>query len=148
MHVAGEVRTPGVYLLVDEVRVHDAIEQAGGPTADADLDALNLAAVLADGQRLYVPAAGEVPTGDQVPLVPPSDGAAGTGSGFNDGSPVDLNRASAAELDRLPGVGPATAQAIVDDREQNGPFARVDDLERVPGIGPAKLDALRGLVSV
>lgn len=144
VHVAGAVVGPGVYLLDGAARVHTAIDAAGGPTGDADLDGLNLASPVTDGERIYVPAAGEVDPAD-VP-----SGAAVTAA---DGStaapgPVDLNRATTDELERLPGVGPATAAAIVDDRERNGPFATVDELDRVSGIGPSKLEALRDLVTV
>jgi competence protein ComEA len=147
VHVAGEVARPGVYVLGENPRVHDAIDLAGGPTTAADLDALNLAARLLDGQRLYVPSAGEVDPGGLVAPVPVGmPNAAPDAAGPP--APIDLNRATAADLDALPGVGPATAQAIVDDRARNGPFAQVDDLDRVPGIGPAKLAALRDLVVV
>lgn len=141
VHVAGQVQRPGVYTLTAPARVHEAIEAAGGQLSAADLDGLNLALVLSDGQRVYVPGAGEVDpssVGDGAP----TDGATTVQSG-----PIDLNRAGASELDALPGVGPATAAAIVEERERNGPFATVDDLERVPGIGPAKLAAIRDLVT-
>ncbi|MCB0966374.1 MAG: ComEA family DNA-binding protein [Ilumatobacter sp.] len=152
VHVAGSVAVPGVYELSAGERVHHAIARAGGATTDADLDALNLAEPLADGQRLYVPAVGALDHAS-IPVLTPSPGAAATGSdaGAVDtapAGPVDLNAAGVDELDALPGVGPATAQAIVDDRERNGPFVSVDDLERVPGIGPSKLAALRDLVTV
>lgn len=140
VHVAGLVRAPGVYELAGGARVVDAVEAAGGPTGDADLAALNLAALLADGQRIYVPRFGETP-----PPVAGPDGGTPTASG--PAAPIDVNVASAAELDDLPGIGPATASAIVAHRDQHGPFASVDDLEAVRGIGPAKLDALRGLVT-
>lgn len=148
VHVAGAVRGPGVYELVAAARVHDAIEAAGGPSADADLDGLNLAATVADGQRVYVPVAGEVdpasvPAGGVDAMAEgPTAGPPGAGE------PVDLNAATAAELETLPGIGPATAAAIVDDRDRHGPFASVDELERVPGIGPAKLAAVADLVTV
>jgi competence protein ComEA len=146
VHVAGAVVVPGVYRLDGPGRVHEAIERAGGATPEADLDALNLAQPLADGQRLYVPRVGDVdPAG--IPVVLPISTAAADPATTTPG-PVDVNRATTAELEELPGVGPATAAAIVDDRERNGPFATVDELDRVPGIGPSKLDALRDLVTV
>jgi competence protein ComEA len=138
VHVAGAVVEPGVYELLPGARVRDALVAAGGPAATADWDALNLAAPVADGTRVYVPEHGEVvPAG---PLDPAADAAVPPG-------PVDLNRATADQLDELPGVGPATADAIVAERERNGPFVGVDDLDRVPGIGPAKIAALRDLVT-
>jgi competence protein ComEA len=145
IHVAGAVASPGVYELDASARVIDAVTAAGGPGADADLDGLNLAASLVDGERVYVPHIGEVdpatvPSGGAaVPAAPTDESPAG---------PVNVNTATAAELESLPGVGPATATAIVDERTRNGPFASVDDLERVPGIGPAKLAALRAQASV
>ena len=149
VHVAGHVIAPGVYRLTGDARVHTAIEAAGGTTRDADLDGLNLAAPVVDGERVYVPVAGEVDPAS-VPARPvPGVATGGTDDATNRaGVPLDLNRASASEFESLPGVGPATAASIVDDRERNGPFATVDDLDRVPGIGPAKLAALRDLVSV
>ena len=148
VHVAGAVTGPGVYRLSGDPRVHTAIEAAGGATADADLDGLNLAAPVGDGQRIYVPVAGEVDPAD-VPsdAIAPIDVGGGAPGAAIAAGPIDLNVASAAELEQLPGVGPATAGAIVDDRDRNGPFASVDDLDRVPGIGPAKLDAIRDLVT-
>lgn len=137
VHVAGAVTEPGVYELAPGARVRDAVVAAGGPTADADWNALNLAAVVGDASRVYVPAVGE-----QVPPDALDVSGAPTGAG-----PIDVNRATAEELDELPGVGPATAAAIVTERARNGPFVDVDDLDRVPGIGPAKLAALRDLVT-
>jgi competence protein ComEA len=143
VHVAGAVRSPGVHELDDGARVDDAVRAAGGPMGDADLDGLNLAAPVVDGQRVYVPVAGEID-----PASVPSGVPAGAADGAVPSGPVDLNTATAEQLESLPGVGPATAAAIVDDRERNGPFASVDDLDRVSGIGPAKLAALRELVTV
>lgn len=140
VHVAGAVLEPGVYELTGDARVRDAIVAAGGPTGAADWNALNLAATVADGVKVYVPEVGEE--------VPPSlTVAAGSGEGGQSTRPIDVNVATAVELESLPGVGPATAAAIITERERNGPFVDVDDLDRVPGIGPAKLDALRGLVA-
>lgn len=141
VHVAGAVVAPGVYELPAGTRVEGAVAAAGGALADADPSALNLAAAVADGERVYVPRLGEVV---QAPL---GGGGPAGGSGVPAG-PVDVNRAGVDELDGLPGIGPATAQAIVAHREQHGPFATVEELEAVRGIGPAKLDALRGLVVV
>lgn len=143
VHVAGAVTAPGVYRLDGGARVHAAIDAAGGPTANADLDGLNLAAAIADGQRIYVPLAGEID-----PASVPSGTAPSPDAGVAPSGPIDLNRASADLLETLPGIGPATAAAIVDDRDRNGPFASVDQLDRVSGIGPSKLAAIRDLVTV
>jgi len=146
VHVAGAVAMPGVYELDPNARVQGAIVAAGGPLPDADPNTLNLAAPLSDGARIYVPRIGEVvpPT---VAMPGPQPNASTDPAG--DGAPtvVDVNTASAVELEALPGVGPATATAIVAERDRNGPFLSVDDLDRVPGIGPTKIEALRELVS-
>jgi competence protein ComEA len=147
VHIAGAVAAPGVHALAPTARVADAVTAAGGAAPDADLDAVNLAAALVDGQRVYVPRLGEVDPASVPSGVPVVDGGGAAGPATPSG-PVDLNTATAADLEALPGVGPATATAIVDDRTRNGPFASVDDLDRVSGIGPAKLDALRELVTV
>ncbi len=145
VHVAGAVVQPGVYLLPGGSRADAAVAAAGGAVAGADPNALNLAAPVLDGERIYVPLVGE-PTPAPVAPVP----AAATSPPGPPGppGPIDLNRATADELDTLPGIGPATAAAIVEHRETVGPFATVDDLEDVRGIGPAKLDAIRELVTV
>lgn len=147
VHVAGAVVAPGVYRLEPGARVIDAIEAASGPTPDAILDGVNLAAPVADGQRVYMPLAGEIDPA-LVDNGPPAPIGVDVSTDAVPSDPVDLNRATAPELDELPGVGPSTAAAIVDDRERNGPFATVDDLDRVSGIGPAKIAALRDLVTV
>lgn len=142
VHVAGAVHTPGVYRLDAGSRVVDAVLAAGGVAADSNSDAINLAAVLTDGARVYVPRVGEV----SPPVALVGSGAAGAGSTTS--GPVNLNSATADDLDTLPGVGPATAAAILAYRDQHGPFTSVDDLADVRGIGPVKLDALRGLIAV
>ncbi len=142
VHVAGAVLVPGVFELPERSRVADALDRAGGPAAGADPGALNLAAPLVDGTRIYVPVVGE-----EVPVEVSAVESGATEVDAPTAGPVDVNRASASELEMLPGVGPATAAAIVTERDRNGPFASFEDLERVPGIGPAKLAALEGLVT-
>lgn len=146
VHVVGAVASPGVQRLPAGARVVDAVEAAGGTQADADLGRINLAAAVVDGQQIYVLRQGELaapPLAEQS--MPPADGGAEGGSGTG---LVDLNAATATQLDELPGVGPATAEAIIAHREQHGPFASVDDLLDVRGIGEAKLEALRDLATV
>lgn len=148
VHVAGAVAAPGVYELGSDERVHDAIVAAGGPNVDGDLDGLNLASSLADGQRIYVPVVGEIDPASVRSGAPAADTAQAAGEAAAPSGPIDLNTATASQLETLPGVGAATAAAIVNDRDQHGPFASVGDLERVPGIGPAKLAAVADLVTV
>lgn len=150
VHIAGAVASPGVVRLPGGSRVVDAVEAAGGLRADADPDRTNLAAPLTDGQRVVVPVLGQpLPPELTVPRGGPGGGEGGSG-GPSDGpsGPIDLNTATEAELDTLPGVGPATATAIISHREDAGPFRSVDDLLDVRGIGEAKLEALRDLVTV
>jgi len=135
VHAAGAVQQPGVYELPGGARVTDLIDAAGGAAPDADLDQLNLAAPVNDGERVYVPRVGEV--------VAPAAAGAASGTGR-----VDLNRATFELLVTLPGIGPTTAQAIIDERERRGGFRTVDDLLDVRGIGPSKLAQLRDLVTV
>lgn len=131
VHVVGAVRRPGLYRLPDRSRIADALARAGGPTRRADLSAVNLAAPVVDGIQVVVPA-----------RAPPDKGGGGPASSGPQG-PVRLNTATLEELDALPGVGPVTAQKILDYREQHGAFASLDDLDAIPGIGPARLEQLR-----
>jgi len=140
VYVAGAVVVPGVYTLPSPGRATDAVTAAGGATAAADLDVVNLAATLHDGERIYVPEVGEI--------VPPVVSGDTVVDASVPAAPVDINTASIDQLDVLPGVGPATAAAIVAYRDQHGPFQTIDQLGEVRGIGPSKLDAIRGLVVV
>lgn len=140
VHVAGRVLRPGVVTLSAGSRVADALTAVGGPAADADLDALNLARVLQDGEQVLVPAPGQPGT-----VAAPAPAA---GSSAAPGARLDLNSATAADLDALPGVGEVLAGRIVAWREENGTFSSVDDLGEVQGIGPKVLEGLRDLVSV
>ena len=144
VHVAGAVVAPGLHVLASGARVADAIEAAGGLLAEADEVRINLAASVADGERVYVPVTGE----DAPPVVVGSAGGLGASGGSQPSGPVNLNTADEEGLDVLPGVGPATASAIVKYRDQIGGFTSVDELLDVPGIGEAKLEGLRPLVTV
>ena len=138
VHVAGAVARPGVQRLPAGSRVIDAVDAAGGLLPAADAGRVNLAAELVDGTQVYVPVVGEAPPGPTG-----GGGAAAAGDGL-----VDLNIADLEALDALPGIGPATATAILEHRERNGPFASVEGLLEVHGIGEAKLSQLRDLVRV
>jgi competence protein ComEA len=135
VHVVGAVRRPGLYRLVEGSRVDDAIRRAGGPRPKAALELVNLASPVADGQQIVVPAKGEGG---------PVAGEAGAALGER----VHLNSATLDQLDELPGVGPVTAQKILDYRTAHGAFSSVDELDAVPGIGPARLAELRDLVDL
>jgi len=146
VQAAGAVTTPGVYRVAADARVVDVVTAAGGATADADLQSVALAAKVTDGARVYVPRVGEaVSTDAGSPTTIVGTNGRGPPTPAN---PLDLNQATELELEALPGVGPATAQAIVTYRDEHGPFIAVDDLLDVRGIGPAKLDAFRDLVRV
>jgi len=134
--VAGAVRRPGLHSVPAGARVEDAIVAAGGATRKARLDAVNLAAPVADGEQIVVPGSGA------------GGGAAAASSpaGSSSSAPLDLNSATLEQLEALPGIGPVTAQKILDYRQQHGAFHSVAELEGVPGIGPAHLAQLKGLV--
>jgi competence protein ComEA len=140
--VAGWVRKPGVYEFVTGQRVIDAVDAAGGARPGADLTSLNLAAPLTDGTQILVPKVGAAPVGTGAGTTIP-----GVGGGA-DGTLVNVNSASATELETLSGIGEVIAAAIVDYRTQNGPFTSVDQLEDVSGIGPATMEEIRDSVTV
>ena len=130
--VAGAVRRPGLYHLAPGARVDDAVAAARGMTAHADVTAVNLAAPLADGEQVVVPARGATAASPPAAGAPPS-------------APVDLNTASAEQLDSLPGIGPTTAAKILAYRQEHGAFHSLEELDAVPGIGPSRIDELKGL---
>jgi competence protein ComEA len=137
VHVVGAVRRPGLYRLAHGSRIADAVRRAGGATRRADLSLVNLAAQVSDGSQVVVPRRAVVeagPSGEESAAAPA-------------GGPVHLNTATLSDLDALPGVGPVTAQKILDYRQQHGAFSSVDDLDAIPGIGPARLEQLRELVA-
>jgi competence protein ComEA len=138
VHVAGAVRRPGVYTLKNGARVRDAVRRAGGVSSRGDANAINLAAKLTDGAQVIVP----LKAGEAI---------AGTGSSGSataaPSAPISLGDATAEQLDTLDGVGPATAEKIIQWRTEHGGFTSVDDLGEVPGIGPKKLEALRSQVT-
>ena len=144
--VDGAVASPGVYRLKEEARVSQAIDAAGGLTAEADVTGLNRASKVADGQKIYVPKVGEQ---QAVTAGGGADGGAVVTSGANDAAGlVNINTASAAELQTLSGIGPSMAQSIIDERTKNGAFASVDDLMRVSGIGEKKLAKIKDCICV
>ena len=142
VHVAGLVRHPGVYQFEPGQRIIDAVQAAGGPLPKADLDLLNLASPLADGQQILVPAKGSA-----VPAPPVASGVPPTGTGATGGL-VNINTATETDLESLPGIGPVTAAEIIAYRTEHGPFPTVDALDDVSGIGPATMEQLRPLVTV
>ena len=148
VHVVGAVRQPGLYRLRDGSRVADAVRRAGGASRRADLGGLNLAAPLVDGAQILVPR--RVPVAPGVAAGGPSPGPSGSASVAGGSAPlqkVSLATATAEQLDELPGVGPVTAQKILDYRAEHGFIRSVDDLDAVPGIGPARIEQLRDLVT-
>ena len=152
VHVVGAVRRPGLLRLREGARVADALARAGGAKRSADLAAVNLAAPLVDGVQIFVPSRSSVADGARASPGLGAVGDSGSASGGEGaaagiGRKVSLATATAEELDELPGVGPVTAQNILDYRSEHGPFRSVEDLDAVPGIGPARIEQLRDLVT-
>lgn len=141
VHVAGAVTRPGVAELPAGSRVIDAVEAAGGALADGDLDQLNLAAKVADGERVLVPRVGE------IGVAAPTSGS-GSAAGATTGALLNLNTATTEQLEELPGIGPVLAGAILDERERRGGFGSVNELREVRGIGEKRFADLRDLVTV
>ena len=163
VHVMGAVRRPGVYQLSSTARVVDAVREAGGATSSADLERINLAQTLIDTEQIFVPSR-QQPTSritiaprirsntstvaPSIPGATPTTTLPSEESASNSTGKVNINTATAAQLDTLPGVGPSTAKAIISYRTKSGAFKKISDLMNVPGIGQAKFDAMRDLVSV
>jgi competence protein ComEA len=137
-HIIGAVNSPGVYTLSPGALVQDAIQAAGGPSADADLETLNLATMIRDQQQIIVPRLSPA-------LIPGSRTITLEGS---DDDLVNINTADSATLQTLPGIGPVLAGRIIDYRNEHGPFNTIDDLSAIKGIGETRLEQLRALVSV
>jgi len=162
IHVAGAVVRPGVYIVSSSARVVDAVNAAGGATSRADLERINLAQTIIDTEQVFVPSRTSRvtkitvaprlrPSRTTVPVVLPTVPGAvpsATPSATTTTPLINLNSATSAQLDTLPGVGPSTAKAIIGFRNRKGPFGKVEDLLNVPGIGPAKVAALRDQVTV
>jgi len=151
VHVEGAVARPGVYMLLDGARACDALALAGGETSQACLAAVNLAAVLQDGQQLYVPTRDEVAAagggaGNGGQWAYPGGGQAAVGGAR--AGPLNVNLATAQALESLPGIGPVIAGRIVAYRETNGPFKAIEDLLKVSGIGPSRLADLKDRVVI
>lgn len=140
VHIIGAVARPGLYEAEPGSRVADALALAGGPTPAADLNQVNLAAKIADGQQLVVPEAGAAGTA--------ATSAGGSGASGAAGQPVNLNSATQAQLEELDGVGPKTAQKIIEYRDSHGGFKSIEEMMEVPGIGPAKFEQIKGQVVV
>ncbi len=134
VYVTGAVRNPGVVSMAPGSRVIDAVNLLGGPTETANLNGINMAAPLADGQQVHVPSRDE-----------PAEASA---AGRSPGGKININTADAAALDTLPGVGPGTAQKIIDYRKTKGPFSSLEDLKKVPGIGENKYQNLKDKITL
>jgi len=142
VHIGGAVRNPGLYYHDPSSRVADAIQSAGGPTADADLDAINLASRVTDGLKIVVPSR----VNKENSMVAADSGqSSGTSES---GGKININTASARELEELPGIGEVLAERIVSFRETNGPFKSIEEIKKVSGIGEKKFESIRDLIVV
>lgn len=146
IHVAGAVQHPGVYSLSQDSRVQDALNAAGGTLPEADLQAINLAAFLNDGDRIVIPTYKPTESASQHAEIPDSPSPGGQNP--LPGGRVDINSASQSELESLPGIGPVTAKKIIDYRQTQGPFTSIEDIQKVSGIGPVTFEGLKDLITV
>ena len=152
VHVMGAVKAPGVYHLSTDARIHEAIEKAGGTTDQADIHSLNLAAKIRDGEQIYVPEIRQIPDVEQTTPTAPSAAASlqpyPRPPAASDGSRININTATAKELQTLRGIGPTMAQRIVEYRQTSGRFATVEELTHVKGIGEKTLEKIRDSIAV
>jgi competence protein ComEA len=140
-YITGAVKQPGVYSLAPGSRLQDLLNQAGGATADADLQAVNLAMPLKDGERYYFPAMGQT-------FNPTTESQSAKIAIYSSANPLNINLASLDELQQLPGIGPSRAQDIIDYREKYGPFKKIEDIMNVSGIGPAMFNEFKDSITV
>jgi len=150
VHVVGAVVRPGLYSLPEGSRVQDAIDAAGGLLSETDASSLNLAARIEDGQQLQIGPGTGIATGSGTakPGSPFTVISTPTGGADQNGDLIDINTASLSELESLPGIGPTTAQNIINYRNQHGPFAQIEDILSVPGVGPSTFDSIQDLITV
>jgi competence protein ComEA len=143
VHIAGQVNNPGVIALEPGARVEDAINMAGGLTPQGDITHINLAAILQDQDKVYIPSTEEVEAHPDAFEAVQGSGMKAGGSGL-----VNINRASAQELEQLPGIGPVKAQSIIEYRDKNGYFTKIDDIINVSGIGEKTFERIKDSITI
>lgn len=156
IHVTGAVKTPGIVKLDDGSRIEDAIEAAGGLTEDADISNVNLAYVLDDGTKIKIPSLSDGDIGNVEDVITDESGegiieefdSTSSSNSQNSTGNININKATEAELDTLPGIGPSLASKIIEYREQNGKFSSIEDIKNVSGIGDSKFENIKDLISV
>jgi competence protein ComEA len=148
INVIGAVNNPGVYQLAPGSRVSDAIQAAGGASPEADITLVNLAAVVTDGQRLWIPLKIDQTLVAEENTVQAASGVAATPELPSPQNPVNINTASESQLDLLPGIGPVKAAAIISYRQQNGPFTSIEEITSVPGISDSVYDGIKDLITI
>ena len=146
VHITGEVNKPGIVVLKSNSRIADAINKAGGATKEADLNQINLAYILEDGQKIYIPNKNEKIDEDEYITEGNRNNIGNSNS--KEGEKVNINEAMQTELEELPGIGPSLASRIIEYREQNGDFKKIEELQNVKGIGDAKYDDIKDKVTV
>lgn len=140
VHIGGRVKNGGLVRLKEGARINDAIISAGGLLKDADMDKVNLAAVVSDGEKIYIPKKGEI-----VPQISVNQGGTGSNSG---NKIININTASKEELDKINGIGPSTADKIIEYRQKNGNFKSIEDLKKVSGIGDKKFEKIKNSITI